>query len=345
MQSKWEYIVIGYDACKHDNWFLKHKAHYGQYNKVKIYARILTFTCCFCVAITYIPFIADALGYIGCAIAIIVVVSIPIIIISIVIYKTPQFNDIFRITQESKLHILFILGHCLLFVIMMVSGTIFDINFVGYSIFNLQSILWNGMFVAGTLWIVYKNESNQTPKLNHKYVTTLEDVLRNKFSMQLFVDHLSREYNIELITCYIEVNYFLSKILENNKSINTDGKSIEFFYDELSEVLKKKDENILHMANNKHANITQLHANILYHKYLERCSEYEINISGDLTKKFENIMSSNSSNINININDAELFEIFYDIRKEMHKMLYFSFERYKQSPNFNKIQDVIQSNI
>jgi len=228
---------------------------------------------------------------------------------------------------------------------MMVSGTIFDINFVGYSIFNLQSILWNGMFVSGTLWIVYKNESDQTAELNHKYVTTLEDALRNKFSMQLFVDHLSREYNIELITCYIEVNYFLSKILESNKSINTDGKSIEFFYDELSEALTKKDENILHKANNKQANITQLHANILYHKYLERCSEYEINISGDLTQKVENIMSSNSSNINININDAELFEIFYDIRKEMHKMLYFSFERYKQSPNFNKIQDVIQSNI
>ena len=354
MKSKWEYIIIGNHRDNHKiNWFIRNKGKYGQYNRIRIYIKVITGIMCILTCVVYGLEKATIIPGKTYLISVAPGGSIMIILLGVIIYKTPKYIDQFYIKQESQLHLLFGLVLfsvyvCHIFVRINVPN---EYNVMGSSIStSIMVYIWNGIFIVSSFVIVYKNDINKLSNIDSIDIC-LEYTLRNQHTMELFIEHLYKEYNIELITSYIEVNYLLKEFIQLNDIINTfkEHKYIEIFYDELSDVIVRKSEYInskYQEINRKDKNsILKVHCGIIYTKYIYEYSEFQINISGPLKCKFERIIIDNEFDLNNNTNYMELFNILYDIKKEMHKMLGFSFERFKKNDHFIKIKDVLKIHV
>ena len=351
MKSKWEYIIIGNHIDNHEtNWFIRNKNKYGQYNKIRKYNTGVIGVLCVVTCSIYVLEHLKMLPFGIYSIIVVPMATILCIIFGILICKTPKYMDIFYIIFESRMHlaISFMVFCIYIFFLFLWKRLSDEHDAVLSSIASVGLIYtWNGIFIVSTMIIVRKNTNANLSNIDSNDIT-LEYLLQNQDRMQLFMDHLYKEYNIELITSYIEVNYLLNKFIQLNDQINIENKQIENFYHELSSVMVRKDEYV--NTQNIDANITErdtlkIHCGIIYTKYIHEYSEFQINIPGHIKSKFDDIMNNNEFNINNNSNYIELFDIFYDIKKEMRKMLKFSFERFKKSDNFHQIQDIINHHL
>jgi len=352
MKSKWEYIVIGNHRDNHEtNWFIKNKAQYGQYNKIKV--RVIIFAVIFCIGITSLVVLRQ---FMFISLVLFTSVSIPIsafpfVIMAIIVFKTPKFMDEFYIRQESKLHLIMIVIY---YVIVFIWGLVDQhsgaeyTNFISITTNTLLIGIFNAIFFISTLLITYKNN-----KINELSVygneISLESVLKNEYGLELFINHLYKEYNIELITSYIEVNYLLDKFIKLNGSINIENKYVETFYDAISDVIVKKDEYLYtkdeDIDTKDDLSILMIHCGIIYTKYINEYSEFTINIPYDIKNTADNMIQNNELNIQNNEDYFKLFDLFYDIKQEMRKMLAFSFKRFKNNNDFAKINEIITNNV
>ena len=349
MKSKWEYIIIGNHKEKHQtNWFIRNKHKYGQYRKIRKYIIVVCGVYCIWTCISYY---LDYKKIISAWLYSIIFLSLKCVVsllLATLVYKTPKYMDEFYIAKESRWHLILIallLGCHTSWVILQ---TIIpkEHEKLLLSIFAaIDNYIWNSIFMVSTFVIVYKNRITKSSNIDSNDIS-LEDMLQNEDRMQLFINHLYKEYNIELITSYIEINYLLNRFIALNDALNMGNKYIETFYHELSSVIIKKDQNVSEnysdsdRSTNNNKSALKMHANIIYTKYIKNGSEFEINISGPLKNRFDSIINNNEFDINNNSNYIELFDTFYAIKKEMHKMMSSSFDRFKTTDDYRKMYHI-----
>ena len=77
-------------------------------------------------------------------------------------------------------------------------------------------------------------------------------------------------------------------------------------------------------------------AHKLYNKYIKIGSDYEINISSSMRKKFKNILDDKNKLMQSNENTklSDLLLLFEDAKKEMRMLLSYSHSRWKSSNQY-----------
>ena len=219
LQLKWQSILnsqIG-DNIKQQNWFIRNNHKYGNLKNVyKIFALIYSFA--FIVSAASVvrishPNASEQVKLYGAGIQFILVVP-AILFYFILVCNTPYIQDTFYIHWESRIHsrILFIMGFfsILANIISIVTQSEFWVAITG------GPMLVAGFFAVNnvsTFSVISKNKNSQkslgfkengeqdihgnTKSSDH---ITLEVILTDKTTINLFMHHLSREY---VLNCYI----------------------------------------------------------------------------------------------------------------------------------------------
>ena len=79
----------------------------------------------------------------------------------------------------------------------------------------------------------------------------------------------------------------------------------------------------------------------LYNRYVKKGAELEINISSSLRQRFVQMFTGHNSNdqdVNFDLN--EVIQLFVDANKAMYKLLGYSFSRFKQKKDFQRLLEM-----
>eukprot|EP01084_Bolivina_argentea_P144089 252893_1 len=263
---------------------------------------------------------------------------IPVISHIIIIHKTPIFHDYYYIHRESKLHSKLSIVLMISYAIANISESIFNKSIYGLIIILTMPYILFLMIYVSTFVLMSKNKKKkygnkqfdaEPERVRDNYCQiTLDDILSNSKYLHLFMVHLSKEFSIECLLLYIEVDQFqkycLNEIndvqvintlprvmtmrnLENvpeSQIVQETGSSMKFD-------MKNLNKQILILADAK------MKAHELYNKYIAEGSKFEINISDTMRSKLKNILEDKNNLINkINVKLADLVKLFEESKKK-----------------------------
>eukprot|EP01084_Bolivina_argentea_P250932 420636_1 len=341
---------------KQQNWFIKNKLKYGNSTYVAKRIFIAAFICfliqlctlILTISATYVNWNVTVI-FIG-LLLLLIIMCIPIIIYTIIVCKTPAFDDIFSIHWESKMH-----SRCLITIaiISMLS------NVLPFISSNPQSVVYGVPFLIITLYIMNhistfsimkKNtHSNTYDRLNasKSSVISLEMILADSIGFSEFMLHLSKEFSMEILLSCVEITClqkYLIALLKQNGFDVTSIKELENRLLVLPENIPKsyiieKEETVV-VTDNKSFYDAKIKCYNLYCKYISENSEYEVNIDFRLRLKFKKIFYDLDFLLSKEIALEELFLLFEEVKKEMRPLLLFSLARFKQQASFGKIMSL-----
>eukprot|EP01084_Bolivina_argentea_P149660 261411_1 len=343
-QTKWQQIinptVLDTDIYTARNWFISHHQTYGQLKYVfKLFGSVgicsgiittslwlltaafttyslhITISTC-CMFILYTPWI---LLYVFCAL------------------NTPALDDVYKIHWESNMHAKSL---CLTVPNAIIAITFRDTKAIFVAVFSGSIILFSMIFIS----TVYIRQKLSTPIMRLKSVQsidtnqqiddniTLQMVLSNEKSLNLFMNHLSTEYSMEILLCCIEIMQYQNYV----KEFITDFGNVEDVQfpinTPISEILMdSNDKSVTENAKKK--------AHKLYKKYICEFAEFEVNISGtmrDLFKETFEDLDQLISDTSIGVN--ELYMVFEECKTEMISLQLISFERFKREKAFDIVK-------
>ena len=229
LQTNWQKIINShkFEEQNDSNFYLKYNHKYGQRSyvtKICITATVVLFVFNLCFGTL------NEFGYRSVA-AIFGVPALLLFLSSAVIYgiivcKTPYYKDVYFIHWESKMHakllLLFVVVSCIYV------SSLFALGLTGTSygqmiLYPLVGVLFTVMAYVSTSVIIRKNTEGEqglnvvqlssviSESVNPALSITVEMILSHENSINLFMNHLSKEYvfvlqlwyNLELIEHYI----------------------------------------------------------------------------------------------------------------------------------------------
>ena len=167
---------------------------------------------------------------------------------------------------------------------------------------------------------------------------TLEMILANEKSLNLFINHLSKEYSLEILLSTIEFVQFQKYLqphlnqdtLLDVKKENCDGIKILKFPSNVprSEIIESndmKEQSVLEIS--KHV------ARGLYNKYIAIASEFEVNISGIMRDELLDIVVLKIDDLTI----KDFYTLFEECKNEMIALQISALQRMRYEKEFNDI--------
>mmetsp|Transcript_78159 Transcript_78159/g.95705 ORF Transcript_78159/g.95705 Transcript_78159/m.95705 type:complete len:451 (-) Transcript_78159:86-1438(-) len=329
--NKWKNIITGIQS---DNWFIKHKDTFGSWKWVitfwmvmliTIYAMLFGFLRLMTEAMTTGKIVETVLLLIPC----LILQTILTAILYVIIKKTPFWDDVFHISKDHKFH-----NKLLIAIIVLSFGSFIHVCIaimvkapIIQAAFDASKCLCVGLsnigclfIVSSTYWVINNNRANIFRK-HHSFVSIL-DTLNNNDSLEMFAEHLIKEYNIELITSYIEFNQFIS-YLNEKCSIDLNGHKIAIFSESIP-----KSQIVIQNNMDFSDDIIKDKAFKLYYKYIMDSSLYQINIPHQQIKEFDNYFGCPQRLMNANISPNDICSLYIACAKEMKHLLNESFSRF-----------------
>eukprot|EP01084_Bolivina_argentea_P239149 401956_1 len=294
----------------------------------------------------------------------------PIFIIFYLFFKIRQHNDDFHILKELKI-IIFLVIFSVMRYIVIGFLPIFGIDiYFRYLFLSVFSSIFMPMYLYfQTLFIVYtiNHTDNQRDILqltNHTSRSTskssvemsdsnspisLRDTLKNEDLFESFMQHVTREWSTELLLSFIEITQLQNVIkqtyfnddntiqLQRYQIAILENKAIPESYivhtKSMIELLNKCEINDIKEVEVEKDIEFKMKSYILYKKYIDDCSELQINISGKQKNKLQDCMDEIDMFIQLNIKKKELFSIYTDVINELAKLLRYSYDRFTFSDN------------
>eukprot|EP01084_Bolivina_argentea_P044526 81932_1 len=333
------------------DWYLKNLKTYG--NKKYVITRVFIWF----VISTAIPLIlfytvfgfthlhwyglVDALFY-----------SIPVIIIIYTYYKCPKdANDNFLFHYEFRITVTI---YGLSLIAYFINQIVF---FMGFIVINHSINTLLAMFVAAppsllsTVWVPRKILSLKTWNQSYrdvlkrarcdvdKHATDVEnpkmdldaklyETLKHEKTFEIFVEWMAREFSSESILCFIELVQFKEYIvqyIQNKNVIDNESydKYLNCLYNEIPKSnIVSENNNIMYI--NEMDRIKNI-SHLLFEKYIQYDSEFEINIAAKLRIKY---ITLNEQNWNVELKDLPI--LFDPVLKEVFGFMRDSFARYCQ---------------
>jgi len=329
--NKWKNIITG---IKSDNWFIKHKDTFGSWKWVTIFWMIVLVTI-EALLIGFLYQMTESIANGNVTLTIVMMISCSIlhttltVILYIIIKKTPFLDDAFHISKEYRFHNkLLIAGIVLSFgsVVCICIAIIAKLSIIeaAFDVCRWACFVYSNIgclfIVSSTYWVINNNKNNISK--NRGSFVSITDMLRNNDSLEMFAEHLVKEYNIELITSYIEFNQFIS-YLNEKCSIDLNGHKIAIFSESIP-----KSQIVIQNNMDFSDDIIKDKAFKLYYKYIMDSSLYQINIPHQQIKEFDNYFGCPQRLMNANISPNDICSLYIACAKEMKHLLNESFSRF-----------------
>mmetsp|Transcript_104888 Transcript_104888/g.128074 ORF Transcript_104888/g.128074 Transcript_104888/m.128074 type:complete len:240 (+) Transcript_104888:371-1090(+) len=192
-----------------------------------------------------------------------------------------------------------------------------------------------GLILSSTFGVLYNNTKHNDSHSDSSVELHLDEVLRNEKELNNFMEHVISELSVELVTAYIEINQYLSYIASE---MNLDQTDFDRFYSTipLSEIVYGTETDIIFKQLNDNnlcdeAILIKIKGYMLYCKYIQEFSTFQINIPYCQRNKFDVLMGDSIHDwLNVNITINEIYSLFKTPLKELKKLIKFSFFRYKK---------------
>eukprot|EP01083_Nonionella_stella_P173012 595491_1 len=365
-QSQWQQI-INPSIIKNENiinWFIRNNSTYGQTKYIhKLFVSIAT--CC-CVVLAFIWFFTSVLFHpaihimISCVSTLLLFIP-PVMLYVFLVWKTPVLDDIFCIHWESKIHAKLL---CSTIPGPPISTLYFIVTLDGRALLVaslLSSVAIFFMVFVSTVYIPNKLNSPPNPLTmdavmnNSSKLITLEMVLCNDATLNLFMNYLSSEYSMEILLCSIEImqyQNYLKPLIDNLEPLS-DVKQVKLPETcPISEIIVSNDpnsisksprnsHNLLFAKNNDIGSAAKKMAHELYLKYIRELAEFEVNISYPmrvgLSEKLEDLTELLSDD---SIHFADLYLLFEECKQEMLHLQSISFQRFRLETEFEIVKSV-----
>eukprot|EP01083_Nonionella_stella_P056556 148859_1 len=371
LKQKWESIIVPNKHHRSQNWFLSHHSDYGNFRFVTKYIAFIYLLMLILSVLSTFIFHYKSSPFIGIIIAISSMELFAVIPIIVVVCKTYYknsdyyFADTFCVGWESKQQLLSLVGMAACGGIATITMGIIGTQYLAHVIVS-GTVLINGMCITIMCWcstikIIQKNtiytylehsrdrtdlEKSHTPsplalsRINSRSrvrssVITLDNILQKKAAIKLFMNHLTTEFSVELLTSYIEFNQFQQYLmgtfhLEHSnliqlKSLPSDlaVSSIVAREDTHIDGVEVSDDDILRC---------KYKAYNLYNKYIAMGSAHEINIAYAERDRLDALFFYNIwqeyKECN-NIQHTDLLTLFENCKDEMIKLMKYSLTRFK----------------
>eukprot|EP01083_Nonionella_stella_P188682 696024_1 len=388
--AKWKVLIIS-DADQ--AWFIRHKVDYGNRHFIlykvlfPMWVAIASF---FVIEHLYIIVLNPALDFLAALIDSIIIMTIVTFGVFLLFCKTPTLHDAFAIQKEIKL--------VLLVLVLRIVGAIglkylfgafihnaFIINLSRAYLFTsagLVVILLQTLYVFKALRVdseprLYNetsmnismhslsarspsSQSGSAPPspMSNARKLNLVDLLADDAHVELFINHLMKEFNMEVWISFVEFVRFQEHMIElfnlnpddyytyalcqsipkATTIVNTSVEAIA------AQALKRSSSNRFsgtytemdEKNEDESAQTTKIIcgksvARKLFVKYIQTGSEYEINISFDQRNQFEKMMTDYNEWLSMQHTPENLALLFKDISSELFKLLQYSFGRFKEN--------------
>jgi len=354
LQLKWQ-ILINPNVAKETNktnWFIRNHSTFGNISFIYKFFGVLH-VIIFLLAASMMPIRTLKLAPVALkrvlGICIFTSFLIPFVIYRIIVWKQPKFNDIFHIHWESRIHGIIayiqILGYLLPNITSTIHGRNTLLEILIYCTIGVISFFC--MLFVSTFMMVYKNKSvnELTSKIflesNLKSTIGLAKILSNAESLNLFMLHLSREFNMECLLSVIELQQFQKYLLRQIEQKDVDIQFLFEIHDDIPTSLiveeqESEPDDIILCA--------KLKAYKLYKKYIEIGSEFELNISSKMRGDLGKVLNDRNVLIKANVTFEDLLKIFDEVKVEMVQLLRGSLIRFREQTDYNKVMMIFPSN-
>eukprot|EP01084_Bolivina_argentea_P095925 172433_1 len=352
LQTKWQNVIADLDNNNNQNWFITNNNKYGSLSYMyRVFAIYHIFGILLGVmgSVTYNLNIFD--NYVTALATVPFLFSV--IFLSIIIYKTPKYeeiDDIFFISWETKIH------SRLLSILLL----IFISHQIAFGLINIQisSIIFYPMYILNiyaihhvSTYLIYSKHyhmieddmsllipssptnSSMTLKRKsyidgNKQTISLKQILSTNESINLFMIHLSHEYSMEILLSLIEIQKYQEYVINSCQDMNID-------INKYNAIMLPSDIPITSIMKSDDSLKTKAYK--IFTKYIEERSEYAVNICYDDRKLLFNMLHDlDFLETNNNITIQDIFDGFEKVKKEMMTLLYYSFVRFKETPQYQK---------
>eukprot|EP01084_Bolivina_argentea_P155697 271329_1 len=350
MERQWQCIINSNFAsndnlCHRSNWFIGHNHTYGNI----IYVRKLCAICMFialliCSAATYFM---DHYSYHSAALwisilIIFIVLCAPIIIYVVISCKTPPFDDTFHIHWEGKANarLMALLGTVFMAsnIFVTITDDLKDITFAT----PLCVLILYAMNHVSTSMIYNKNMRCHTATKGADLNINVLTVLSDPTALHLFMVHMSKEFSLECILSFIEINQFQTYcmgLMGGDSTVEMKVEPVSFPKNvPLSQLIEDKEimngdeeEPVDDMASAK------MKAHKIYNKYIREEAEFAINVSYAQRNDVKDVLEDLEFLLQANITWKDLILLFEETKAEMIRLAGFSFQRFKKQAEFDQV--------
>lgn len=345
------------------NWFIKNNHKYSKLKFVTQIFGIYSFCGWFCfllyLIVPSLEFIIVPIGFL--------LLILFIIFYAIIICKTPYQSDTFFIHKESRIHAKLLLIIALGMMIMVLSFT-FNVNnksnnivpFISTGVFfNMMNIVFCAMNLISVRIVNQRRKQQAIIKHNstkdNNNIYNMQLILSNHKAINLFMMHLSKEYSMECLLAYIEINQYQQYIVDNHRNeidqeIFDNIELIQFPHNiPLSEIIEHHHEEE-RKNNNRDGDddelfVYKVKAHKIYLKYVQHSAEFEINISSSMRTNVANIMGDLDIFLKCNVSYNDLLKIFEDCKQSMYKLLVYSLTRFKSLQEFDEVKQIFDKDM
>ena len=195
IQTKWQ-SLINPKLKDEPNWFIDNHRKYGNKKYMfRLLGSIHLFFAVFGGICTYFRLVTDSkifmMGY--------VCIIIPTVFYSIMVCKTPSFDDYYYIHWESKMHAKILVILLVTIVIGNIIGGLTHVNVYVMISSPIICLVFFGLNYVSSFALISKNmKENDANELSNVIAAsseiTLDQILTKKKAMDAFVDHLFIEY-------------------------------------------------------------------------------------------------------------------------------------------------------
>ena len=301
-----------------------------------------------------------------------IIIQIPFILFYIIIVcKTKSIKDIFYVYWENQIKSKFIVSLITVYISINLLNYFTDnVQICTLVMVPLVILILFGMSYVSTFGIMNKNKSNfyterglyggrsttamckedhiavelklaklrkRVCKINSSQIT-MEQILSSKKPLNLFMNHISKEYSTECLLSYIEFSQFQQYLLQQMRHECEYLDKPIILYDTpsdipMSHIIVHDDDD-----NDEIINCAKMKARKLYNKYIKFEADYEINIAGTLRHELEEKLSDKQKLLNNkDIGLKDLVKLFEKPRTEMLMLLNYSLARFKQTIDYGEI--------
>eukprot|EP01084_Bolivina_argentea_P281532 481708_1 len=367
IDSKWK-IHLNADQVK-KNWYLKNKSTYGNLSWI---LKRLMIIISILISIHLTMEILFPKGFVFATLVSFLLIITPMIIPYILYIKMRKFQDKFYIMQEFRNITINIFVGTVAYLLIGMSPSFGVSAFLRAVMVACLRVIMNTSSLAIQLWWVMHiiNKDNKillswnterelsidsvasTSKSDiQNHIVQMQTILKDENSFEQFMQHLSKEWSMELLVALIEISQMQSvmKTYFNIESSNDDTmkllsvqdsllqnesipesyvvyhKSVKGLLEEYDIYVTSKDE---HFTEDK-INEFKIKLFVLYKKYIVSGSELQINLSYEQKSRLDSLMSNVNYFINnVNIAQDELFSLYHDVNMELVKLLTHSYYRF-----------------
>ena len=159
-----------------------------------------------------------------------------------------------------------------------------------------------------------------------------------------FVCNDINRFSMEILLSFIEFNQFQKYLIDNSDIDDSSKESLELIQFPsnipLSEIIESQQTEHHDNHGDNQLSVFKVKAHELFKKYIKPGAEFEINIKSDTRNKGYRLMNDLTEFLDYNVNVNDLLTYFGSCKEEMHRLLLYSFTRFKSSKEFNEIEQI-----